>query len=110
MNVVQEGQRLHTLVEFVAQGIGVAILPRPSCEPLNCVVIRKLEDFDLPANLHFTWLHRNDSSMLRDFIATVRQVVLTPGSGLWSSHQSRNVSSVTLHPQSRPREARVPRA
>ena len=29
MRIVQEAQRLHTLMEFVAQGIGVAIIPDP---------------------------------------------------------------------------------
>jgi DNA-binding transcriptional LysR family regulator len=29
MRVVQEAQRLHTLLEFVAQGFGVAIIPDP---------------------------------------------------------------------------------
>ena len=29
MCVVQEAQRLHTLMEFVVQGIGVAIIPEP---------------------------------------------------------------------------------
>src|SRR5262245_26490645 len=39
IQVVQEGQRLHSLIEFVAQGVGVAILPRPSCYSPTRVVI-----------------------------------------------------------------------
>ena len=75
MHVVQEGQRLHSLVEFVAQGVGVAIMPRPDCYSQGCVVIKKLEDFDLPANLHLTWLRRNQSGLLRDFVETTRRSV-----------------------------------
>src|SRR5262249_33192605 len=60
MRVVQEAQRLHTLMEFVAQGIGVAIIPDPFCRPAR-VVFRKLEDLDLAANLRLTWLRHNDS-------------------------------------------------
>src|SRR5262249_46695452 len=78
IQVVQEGQRLHSLIEFVAQGVGVAILPRPSCYSPTRVVIRKLEDFDLPANLHLTWLRRNDSGLVRDFVEATRQVVAKP--------------------------------
>jgi len=72
MHVVQEGQRLHSLVEFVAQGLGVAIMPRPSCFPSDCVVIKELEDFELPANLHLTWLRRNESGLLSDFVEATR--------------------------------------
>jgi len=74
MRVVQEGQRMHSLVEFVAQGLGVAIMPRPSCYSPNCVVIKRLEDFDLPANLHLAWSRRNGSVLLRDFVEATRQV------------------------------------
>jgi DNA-binding transcriptional LysR family regulator len=75
MHVVQEGQRLHSLVEFVGQGLGVAIMPRPSCFSPDCVAIKKLEDFDLPANLHLTWLRRNESELLRDFVEATRMAV-----------------------------------
>jgi DNA-binding transcriptional LysR family regulator len=78
MHVVQEGQRLNSLVEFVAQGIGVAIMPRPACYSRGCVVIKKLADFDLPANLHLTWLRRNESGLLRDFVEATRHVVAKP--------------------------------
>jgi DNA-binding transcriptional LysR family regulator len=38
IRVVQEAQRLHTLMEFVAQGIGVAIIPDPFCRrPAWCL-------------------------------------------------------------------------
>jgi len=55
MHIVQEAQRLHTLMEFVAQGVGVAIIPDPFCRPAG-VVFRKLEDLDLAANLQLVWL------------------------------------------------------
>jgi DNA-binding transcriptional LysR family regulator len=73
MRVVQEGQRLHTLMEFVADGIGVAIMPDPFCRPPGRVVFKKLEDFDLTANLLLTWLRDNDSSLLKEFIASTRK-------------------------------------
>jgi DNA-binding transcriptional LysR family regulator len=73
LRVVQEAQRLHTLMEFVAQGIGVAIIPDPFCRPAR-VVFKKLEDLDLPANLRLTWLRQNDSTLLKEFIAATRQV------------------------------------
>ena len=73
MRVVQEAQRLHTLMEFVAQGIGVAIIPDPFCRP-GGVMFKKLEDLDLAADLRLTWLHHNDSALLKEFIAAARQV------------------------------------
>jgi len=73
MLVVQEAQRLHTLMEFVAQGVGVAIIPDPFCRP-GGVVFRKLEDFDLAANLRLAWLRQNESALLKEFTALTRQV------------------------------------
>ena len=74
MRVVQEGQRLHTLLEFVAQGFGVAIIPDPLCRLSDRVVFKKLEDLDLAANLQLTWLRNNDSALLKEFTATTRQL------------------------------------
>jgi DNA-binding transcriptional LysR family regulator len=59
MHVVQEAQRLHTLLELVAQGFGVALVPDPLCRPSDRVVFKKLEDFDLAVNLQLTWLRNN---------------------------------------------------
>jgi len=73
IRVVQEAQRLHTLMEFVAQGIGVAIIPDPFCRPAR-VVFKKLDDLDLAANLRLTWLRHNNSALLKEFTATARQV------------------------------------
>jgi DNA-binding transcriptional LysR family regulator len=73
MRVVQEAQRLHTLMEFVAQGIGVAIMPDPFCRP-DRVVFKKLEDLDLAANLRLTCLRHNDSALLKAFTVATRQV------------------------------------
>jgi DNA-binding transcriptional LysR family regulator len=64
---------LHTLMEFVAQGVGVAIIPHPFCGPAG-VVFRKLEDLNLTANLRLTWLRQNDSALLKEFTAAARQV------------------------------------
>jgi len=74
MHIVQEAQRLHTLMEFVAQGVGVAIMPDPFCRPPGLVVFKKLEDLDLAANLQLIWLRNNDSALLREFTATKRQL------------------------------------
>ena len=74
MRVVQEGQRLHTLLELVAQGFGIAIIPDPLCRLSDRVVFKKLEDFDLAANLQLTWLRSNNSALLREFTATTRQL------------------------------------
>jgi DNA-binding transcriptional LysR family regulator len=74
MHVAQEAQRLHTLLELVAQGFGVAIVPDPLCRPSDHVVFKRLEDFDLAANLQLIWLRNNDSALLKDFTTTTRQV------------------------------------
>ena len=108
MNVVQEGQRLHTLIEFVAQGTGVAIIPRPFCDGPKSVVFKQLEDFDIPANLHLTWLRRNDSPLLKDFIEITRQVATTPSPSQAPLDQKpRDMKSQTLgskrHSRPRPR-------
>ena len=73
MRIVQEAQRLHTLMEFVAQGVGVAIIPDPFCRPPG-VVFKKFEDLDLEANLRLAWLRQNESSLLKEFTAVTRQV------------------------------------
>jgi DNA-binding transcriptional LysR family regulator len=73
MHIVQEAQRLHTLMEFVALGVGVAIIPDPFCRPAG-VVFRKLEDLDLAANLQLVWLRQNESAQLKEFTAVARQV------------------------------------
>jgi DNA-binding transcriptional LysR family regulator len=74
MRVAQEAQRLHTLLELVAQGFGVAIVPDPLCHPSDRVMFKKLEDFDLPANLQLIWLRNNDSALLKEFATTTHQV------------------------------------
>jgi DNA-binding transcriptional LysR family regulator len=73
MGIVQEAQRLHTLLEFVAQGIGIAILPDPLSHDSDRVVFRKLEDFNLAANLQLVWLKENDSALLKEFVGAVRR-------------------------------------
>jgi DNA-binding transcriptional LysR family regulator len=73
MRIVQEAQRLHTLLEFVAQGICVAILPDPLSHDSDRVVFKKLEDFDLAANLQLVWLRENDSRLLKEFVAAARR-------------------------------------
>lgn len=72
MRIVQEAQRLHTLLEFVAQGIGVAILPDPLCHDSDRVVFKELEDFNLAANLQLVWLRENDSTLLKQFVTAAR--------------------------------------
>jgi DNA-binding transcriptional LysR family regulator len=72
MRIVQEAQRLHTLLEFVAQGIGVAILPDPLSHDSDRVVFKKLEDLNLAANLQLVWLRENDSTLLKEFVAAAR--------------------------------------
>src|SRR6516225_4039625 len=69
MRIVQEAQRLHTLLEFVAQGIGIAILPDPLSHDLDRVVFKKPEDLTLAANLRLVWLRENDSALLKEFVA-----------------------------------------
>ena len=72
MRIVQEAQRLHTLLEFVAQGIGTAILPDPLSHDLDRVVFKKPEDLTLAANLRLVWLRENDSALLKEFVAATR--------------------------------------
>jgi DNA-binding transcriptional LysR family regulator len=73
MGIVQEAQRLHTLLEFVTQGIGIAILPDPLSHDSDRVVFRKLEDFNLAANLQLVWLKENDSALLKEFVEAARR-------------------------------------
>ena len=73
MQIIQEAQRLHTLLEFVAQGIGVAILPDPLSYDSERVVFKKLEDLRLAANLQLVWLRENDSTLLKEFVAAARR-------------------------------------
>jgi DNA-binding transcriptional LysR family regulator len=100
MHVVQEGQRLQTLMELVAQGLGVAIIPGLFSRPPIGVVLKTFEDFDLPANLHMMWLRRNDSALLKDFIATTRQVASTARASLLSS--KRQISDASAKPRPKP--------
>jgi len=72
MRIVQEAQRLHTLLEFVAQGIGVAILPDPLSHDSDRVVFKKPEDLTLAANLQLVWLRENDSTLLKQFVTAAR--------------------------------------
>jgi DNA-binding transcriptional LysR family regulator len=72
MRIVQEAQRLHTLLEFVAQGIGVAILPDPLSHDSDRVVFKELEDFNLAANLQLVWLRENDATLLKQFVTAAR--------------------------------------
>jgi DNA-binding transcriptional LysR family regulator len=72
MRIVQEAQRLHTLLEFVAQGIGVAILPDPLSHHSDRVVFKELEDFNLAANLQLVWLRENDAKLLKQFVTAAR--------------------------------------
>ena len=79
MRIVQEAQRLHTLLEFVAQGIGIAILPDPVSHDLDRVVFKKPEDLTLAANLRLVWLRDNDSALLKEFVAATRAAQRRPG-------------------------------
>jgi DNA-binding transcriptional LysR family regulator len=79
MRIVQEAQRLHTLLEFVAQGIGIAILPDPLSHDLDRVVFKKPEDLTLAANLRLVWLRENDSALLKEFVAATRAAQRGPG-------------------------------
>jgi DNA-binding transcriptional LysR family regulator len=99
MRVVQEAQRLHTLLEFVAQGFGVAIMPDPLCHPSDRVVFKKLEDFDLAANLQLIWLRNNDSGLLKQFIAIARQ--LRHQTFAFTTNRLHSGSEPTLRPKKR---------
>jgi DNA-binding transcriptional LysR family regulator len=74
LRVVQEAQRIHTLVKLVAEGFGVAIIPRPFCSEHQRVICKKLVDFELPANLQFIWLRQNNSPLLEQFAESGRAV------------------------------------
>jgi DNA-binding transcriptional LysR family regulator len=79
MRIVQEAQRLHTLLGLVAQGIGIAILPDPLSHDLDRVVFKKPEDLTLAANLRLVWLRENDSALLKEFVAATRAAQRGPG-------------------------------
>lgn len=99
MRVVQEAQPMHNLLNLVGRGFGVAIIPDPICWPSACVEFRKIQDFDLSAAFHLTWLRSNHSKLLRGFIEIVRQVA--------SNAKSDYESNQATHPA---RRARVPRS
>jgi hypothetical protein len=69
------------------------------------VVTKKLEDFDLPANLHLTWLRQNHSPLLRDFVETTRQLAATATLTVSSAEQPPG-GNVILPQQTRLRETR----
>jgi len=62
------------LVKLVAEGFGVAIIPRPFCSEHQRVICKKLVDFELPANLQFIWLRQNNSPLLEQFAESGRAV------------------------------------
>jgi DNA-binding transcriptional LysR family regulator len=95
MRVVQEAQPMHSLLNFVGRGFGVSIVPDPICWPAPGVVFKKLQDFDLTASFQLTWLRRNDSTLLRDFIAITRRVASNLGPGLSSFGQPKRAATKT---------------
>jgi DNA-binding transcriptional LysR family regulator len=101
MRVVQEAQPMHSLLNFVSRGFGVAIVPDPICWPSGCVVFKKLEDFELTASFRLTWLRRNDSPVLRDFIATTRQVASSPDGSFSFFDRPRKSANTSSRPKSR---------
>ena len=87
LRVVQEAQPMHSLLNFVGRGFGVALVPDPICWPSGCVVFKRVKDFNLAASFQLAWLRANDSKLLRDFIATTRQVASNPASRFWPSRR-----------------------
>jgi DNA-binding transcriptional LysR family regulator len=98
MRVIQEAQPMHSLLNFVGRGFGVAIVPDPMCAPSECVILKKLVDFDLPASFQLIWLRRNDSKTLKDFVATARRVATRAKAPF---HQTTEAASATGHAQPR---------
>jgi DNA-binding transcriptional LysR family regulator len=97
LRVVQEAQPMHNLLNLVGRGFGVAIVPDPICWPSGCVVLKKIEDFDLPAAFQLTWLRNNRSEILQEFVATTRHVATQARSDRPISLQS-NTSSRRRRP------------
>jgi len=106
MRVVQEAQPMHSLLNFVSRGFGVAIIPDPICWHSNCVVFKPLEDFDLVASFQLTWLRRNESMLLRDFIDATRQVAAAAGTVPSSPGQHASSANSPARPEPRSREPR----
>jgi DNA-binding transcriptional LysR family regulator len=109
MRVVQEAQPMHSLLNFVGRGFGVAIIPDPVCWPSGCVVLKKLRDFELTASFRLIWLRRNDSKLLKHFIVATRQVATQPGSQVALVAQQLDGSKAAPGPKPRSPEARVGR-
>jgi DNA-binding transcriptional LysR family regulator len=105
MRIVQEAQPTHALLNLVGRGFGVAIVPAPLCWYSPCVALKKLKDLDLAASFQLAWLRRNDSALLRDFIATSRQVTSDPK--LLSAAQPLPGGDATVRPETNSREARL---
>jgi DNA-binding transcriptional LysR family regulator len=100
MRVVQEAQPMHSLLNFVSRGFGVAIIPDPICWPSPCIVFKKLEDFELTATFQLTWLRSSDSKALRDFVGTTRRVVSNARAAASSTAKDARARTVGS-PQSR---------
>jgi DNA-binding transcriptional LysR family regulator len=107
MRVVQEAQPMHSLLNFVSRGFGVAIIPDPMCWPSGCLVFKKLEDFDLTASFQLAWLRNNDSMLLKDFIATTCQVACESSDGRLPPEQPISGVNSKLRSKLRTREVRL---
>jgi hypothetical protein len=77
------------------------------CWPSGCLVFKKLEDFDLTASFQLAWLRNNDSKLLKDFIATTRQVACESSAGRLPPEQPISGVNSKLRSKLRTREVRL---
>lgn len=75
-HIVAEVTAVEVSYSLVAAGMGVAVVvsaSQPGREPLG-VVIRQIEDFDLPMPLSMIWRRDNPSIILANFVRCVQSV------------------------------------
>ena len=76
VRILQEADTEHTIIQFVADGLGVALLPEQIIgQPHGGVVFRQLSP-PLLRESTFAWRGDNPSKPLQDYIQIVRELSL----------------------------------
>lgn len=80
--IVQRATQPHTVISLVSAGLGVAVVPDASAHiHIEGVVYRELDADNRPKpEIHLCWRTDNNSPLLRNFLATAREVVMQQAS------------------------------
>ncbi|TYS29413.1 LysR substrate-binding domain-containing protein [Bacillus pumilus] len=78
LNVVQEAIQMHTIVNLVAAGIGISVVPS-SVESVkrSGVVYRKIQETTPKVNLYVSWRQDETSTVADHFLTVVREAYLS---------------------------------